>query len=209
MKENYFMRKRLSLLFALIGWFAVIAQYCLMLENRVAAIPETTLRFFSFFTITTNIMMAIYFTLQLVGKPTGILNKPGTLTAITVYITVVGLIYQFALRHIWHPRGLQQVVDELLHSVIPILVIIYWWLFEDKRDIKYIRALYWLVYPAIYLVFIMDRGYFTGFYPYPFVNVNELGIGKTVLNCTLMLLMFIAIAVMFITIGRAIAKKRL
>jgi hypothetical protein len=201
------MRKKLSFLFALIGWFAVITQFCLMMQNRVAPIPETTLRFFSFFTITTNIMVAIYFTMQLFGNTNGVLNKPGTLTAITVYITVVGLIYQFALRHVWHPKGLQMVVDELLHSIIPILVIIYWYLYEEKREIKYIRALKWLIYPAIYLVFIMDRGYFTGFYPYPFVNVNELGVGKTALHCGYMLLLFIALALLYIRIGKAIDKK--
>lgn len=202
------MRKKLALLFALIVWFALIAQFCLMMQNRVASIPETTLRFFSFFTITTNIMVAIYFTMQLLGNTNGILNKPGTLTAITVYITVVGLIYQIALRHTWHPTGLRMVVDELLHSVIPILVIIYWYLYEEKREIKYIRALKWLIYPAIYLVFIMDRAYFTGYYPYPFFNVNELGIGKTALHCGLMLLLFIALGFIYIRIGKAIDKKR-
>ena len=34
-----------------IGWFAIIAQFFLMLENRQADIPETIIRFFSFFTI--------------------------------------------------------------------------------------------------------------------------------------------------------------
>ena len=132
------MKNKLSHLFAVIAWFAVLTQYYLMMENRVFSMLETTIRFFSFFTILTNLLVAHYFSLSLVKKKEGylsIINKSGTLTAITIYITVVGLVYQILLRHIWDPKGMQRVVDELLHSVIPILVIIFWYLYEDKKII--------------------------------------------------------------------------
>ncbi|MGH2649177.1 MAG: Pr6Pr family membrane protein, partial [Ginsengibacter sp.] len=143
------MKKKLALLFALIGWFAVIAQYVLMIENRVTSVAETTIRFFSFFTILTNLLVALYFTLLFFTKNENskLIDKPGTLTAVTIYITMVGLVYQVALRHIWQPKGMQLIVNELLHSVIPVLVIIFWYLYETTRPIKYGQIPKWAIYP--------------------------------------------------------------
>ncbi|MBL7878732.1 MAG: Pr6Pr family membrane protein, partial [Chryseobacterium gambrini] len=50
---------------------------------------------------------------------------------------IVGLIYQFLLRSTWNPSGMQKLVDELLHSVIPLLVLIYWYWYENKNNLKY------------------------------------------------------------------------
>ena len=100
------MKKILTVIFAILGWFAVLMQYYLIVENRVASVGETTIRFFSFFTILTNVLVAIYFTFQVFRRAPGqahFLEKPGVLTALTVYITVVGLVYQVVLRYIWEP----------------------------------------------------------------------------------------------------------
>ena len=164
------MKKNIALIFAIIAWFAVITQFYLMMENRVASVPETIIRFFSFFTILTNTLVAVYFTvLSLAKNQKGFWQQPGTLTAITVYILVVGLVYQLVLRQIWEPEGMQKVVDELLHSVNPVLVLIFWFIYEKKNNIRWSQLPYWLLYPLIYLVYILVRGHLSGFYPYPFV----------------------------------------
>ncbi|MFC3161459.1 hypothetical protein ACFOEQ_26135 [Chryseobacterium arachidis] len=63
------MKKILALIFALIGWFAVIMQYQLMLEDSKFTFLEMTIQFFSYFTILTNIIVAVYFTSQLGKNP--------------------------------------------------------------------------------------------------------------------------------------------
>ncbi|WP_009036052.1 Pr6Pr family membrane protein [Indibacter alkaliphilus] len=93
------MKNKLSAILCILVWIAVVLQYYLMLENRVVGILETTIRFFSFFTILTNALVAVYFTVQAKAgntNPQSFWNKPGTLTAITLYILVVGLVYQIA-----------------------------------------------------------------------------------------------------------------
>lgn len=202
------MKKILSLLFAFIGWFAIIAQYFLMIENRETSIAETTINFFSFFTILTNIIVAIYFTWLYFNKnKSSLINKPGTLTAITVYITVVGFIYQVTLRHLWQPHGLQLIVDELLHTIIPILVIIFWYLYETTMPVKYIQILKWAIYPLLYLFYILIRGGLTGLYPYPFIDVTNLGITKALINAGFLLLLFIVISCLFIFVGKVFIKR--
>jgi len=204
------MKQKIAAVFALIGWFAVIAQYFLMVENRVASLQETTIRFFSFFTILTNSLVAFYFTCIVFYKKqeTKLIGKPGTLSAITIYILMVGLVYQFVLRQIWHPEGLQKIVDELLHSVIPILVLVFWYLYESNHSIKYSQILKWTIYPLIYLVYVLVRGSFSNFYPYPFVNVTTLGINNVLINSGTLVVIFILMSVLIVFIGKLIIKRK-
>lgn len=197
------MKRKLSIAFALIAWFAVIVQFYLMMENRVASVPETIIRFFSFFTILTNTLVAIYFTSQSRKEnPTSFFGKAGRLTAITVYILVVGLIYQLILRQVWEPTGMQKIVDELLHSVTPVITLIYWFLYEKKRQVNWSQIPYWLIYPAIYLIYVLIRGHISSFYPYPFVNVTEIGYQQTLINSLGVLILFVILSSGMILIGK-------
>jgi hypothetical protein len=197
------MKRSLSALFAGLGWFAVITQYVLMLQNATAPLFETTVRFLSFFTILTNTLLAAYYTIISVSSESTKINRPGTLTALTVYITIVGLVYQVMLRHIWSPQGLQRVVDELLHSVIPLCTIVYWILFEKKDEVRYSQISSWLIYPAVYFIYILIRGFVSDFYPYPFVDVNVLGYTKVIINAFTILFVFVLTSVIFVRSRKA------
>ncbi|EJL72718.1 Pr6Pr family membrane protein [Chryseobacterium populi] len=200
------MKKILSLIFCLIGWFALIAQYYLLLENNINSFWESTVRFFSFFTILTNLIVAVYFTVQALKPQSKKDTDPGILTSITLYICIVGIIYQVILRSTWNPQGLQKLVDELLHSVIPVLTIIYWYLYENKSSLNYKQILKWAVYPLLYFIFIIIRGSFSGFYPYPFVDVNIIGFTQVLMNAFWVLVFFAGLSVIFILIGKALKK---
>lgn len=193
------------------GWLALILQFYLIIANRTASIPETIIRFFSFFTILTNILTALCFTYMLLKPVSGLGNfftRAATLTAITVYITVVGLIYNVVLRFLWSPKGLQFPVDELLHSVIPVLFILYWLLFVPKQALKWKEIFRWMIYPALYCIFILIRGAIAGFYPYPFIDVNQLGYTKVVYNTGAMVLVFLVISSLFVGIAKIISREQ-
>lgn len=195
----------LSSIFALIGWFAVITQYYLMVKGNQISFEEATIRFFSYFTILTNLLVAVYFTFQTFSS-FSIIKKSGMLTAITIYILIVGFIYQIILRSTWNPTGLQRLVDELLHTIIPILVLIYWYNFENKRDLSYKQIPSWAIYPLLYLFYILIRGHFSDFYPYPFVNVTDLGYSQVFINSFWILVFFIGLSMLFIRIGKTLSK---
>jgi hypothetical protein len=194
------MKKSIALIFALAGWYCVVAQYFLMLDDRLVDIPETTVRFFSYFTILTNILVAIYFTAVVIRRKSRKrpFSSAGAFTAITGYITIVFLIYQIALRHLWQPEGLQWVVNELLHTVIPIAVIIYWYFNESSLPIRFQQIGVWLLYPLGYLIFILVRGRLSGFYPYPFVNVPALGLLRVLLNSAGLIVLYILLSALYI-----------
>lgn len=187
------------------GWFALIAQFYLIIENRTASVTETIIRYFSFYTILTNILVSISTTVLLIGKPGGIYNfftKPATQTAILVYITIVGVVYNVILRSLWQPTGMQKMVDEVLHTIVPLLYIIFWIAWTDKRSLKWKNIPVWLLYPAAYAIYTLIRGAIVQFYPYPFMNVTELGYGQVLINSAMLVLVFLLFSAVPVMIGR-------
>ncbi|MBP6022433.1 Pr6Pr family membrane protein [Ferruginibacter sp.] len=195
---------------AVIGWIALILQLYLIIVNRTASIPETLLRYFGFFTILTNILVAVSLTMVYIkgiSENGHFLTRPKTLTATAVYITIVGLIYNVILRFQWAPQGLAKLVDELLHSVIPVLFIFFWVKFVPKQNIQWKNILPWLIYPLVYLGYTLLRGSFAAWYPYPFINVTDLGYGKVLMNSVMVTVAFVVIAVLFAGIAKAMSKR--
>ena len=88
-------------------------------------------------------------------------------------------------------RGLQKVVDELLHTVIPILCLIFWWNYVRSQKLVWGNAYAWLIYPLLYILCILIRGAASGFYPYPFINVVALGHEKVLINSGLLAAVFL------------------
>jgi len=192
------------------GWVALIGQFYLILENRVASIPETIVRFFGFFTILSNILVTVAATVLLLEKPAGWLrffSKASTLAAIGVYIFVVGLVYNTVLRFQWKFEGLGALINELLHAVMPVAYIVYWIFFAHKKTLPAKTIGYWLIFPALYLVFVLLRGPVAHFYPYPFMNVDKFGYAQVALNSLGVLLAFIGASVVFIWGGNKLSKK--
>ncbi len=204
-------KNNLLLLGSIIGWFAVITQYVLMLNVSLETTAETTIRFFSYFTILSNTLVAVYFTVMWLKKPSLLLlrlQKPGILTAVTLYISIVGLVYQLVLRSIWSPTGMQKLVDELLHSVMPLFVIVFWYLYENHKTTSWKSFPKWLIFPSLYLVYILIRGHFSNYYPYPFMDVTQLGLNQVLLNSGVLVLVFLAVAFGFVGISSLLSKKQ-
>lgn len=81
-----------------------------------------------------------------------------------------------------------------VHGLIPILFLIDWYMFDPKKCFKSKDVLLWTIYPLIYMVFIVIRGYsgekiFNGdAYPYPFLNPTTMGGITNVVLCILVIL---------------------
>ncbi|GAC1451576.1 MAG: Pr6Pr family membrane protein [Chitinophagaceae bacterium] len=193
-----------------IGWFALIAQFYINVTQKALPVPEMIVRYFSYFTIQTNLLITICYTILLfsAGSAAGkFFSRQQTLAAITVYIVIVGLIYNMILRFLWNPAGLQKLVDELLHAVIPVLALIYWLVFTAKNKLQWKSILPWLIYPFAYIIYILIRGSISGFYPYPFINTTQLGLNKVLVNSVAIAAMFIFMSLALVAIGKSMNKK--
>lgn len=201
------------IIIAIIAWLALGFQLYILIKNAEIndlTRLEATGRFFGYFTILTNLLVAVCLS-SLLLKPGSSLgrffSRPSTIAAIALYIFIVGLVYNTILRFIWEPSGLQKWVDEALHVIIPLLFVIFWLLFIPKGSLKWIHPFRWLIYPAIYLVYALLRGALSGFYAYPFINVKELGYNRVLLNSAGLMLVFIIIGFLFVGIDKLLSRS--
>lgn len=198
------------ILIAITGWFALIAQLYLIIINRQVSVPEVIVRYFTFYTILTNILIAVACTVLLLKPVSGwgaFFSRQTTLTAIAVNITIVGATYNIILRFLWNPQGLQFVVDELLHLIIPVAFILFWLIFVPKGGLKWTSIFPWMIYPLVYLAVVLMRGAFSGYYPYPFLDVTNIGYAQTLINAGGITVAFVLVALLFVAIGKMMGKK--
>lgn len=203
--RNYFL-----IILAAIGWIAIILQLYLLLKNRKLDVLPTIIQFFSYFTILTNLLVALYSSCILISPRSDLgkwFSRPATATALTVYITIVGVVYNIILRFLWAPQGLQRFVDEALHSLIPILCIIHWLVWVPKQSLEWKNAFPWLVYPLAYFTYILIRGVFSSLYPYPFIDVTVLGFSKVLINSLGLSFVFLVVGLLYVGIGKLITAK--
>src|ERR1700748_107655 len=96
---------------ALVGWASVALQLFLFLDNRTAPPVTALLRFFTYFTILSNLLAAIMFTVLAVYRYDHLLSSPGGITAVTAYMIVVGIIYNVFLRGLVNLDDLDALVN--------------------------------------------------------------------------------------------------
>jgi hypothetical protein len=83
------------------------------------------------------------------------------------------------------------------------------WLFlVPMETLKLKDGLVWLAFPIIYLIWTFIHGAYSGIYPYPFLNVGELGIARVLLNEAGLLALFLILGLLLVTRGRLIDKAR-
>jgi polyferredoxin len=111
------------------------------------------------------------------------------------------------LRSLWQPQGLQKIVDEMLHTVIPIAYVAYWFFYTNKQTITWKNCFRWLIYPLVYLIVILVVGSFSKYYPYPFVDVIVLGFEKVLFNSILLTLFFVFVSLLFVGVAKLKTRK--
>ena len=186
---------------ALVGLFALIAQYYVNYDLKTVSTAEYTLRYFSFFTILTNIMVVATYIAIAVGAKT-FLTRTKSITAVTLYIVMVGIIYNTVLRNLVDLQGIPLLVDRLLHSVIPVSLLIFWMFIVPREGLQWNYAISYLWYPVCYFIYVIILGEKTGFYPYPFANVEKLGYPRAIMNGVSICVGFLVAAFLFIAVGR-------
>ena len=218
------MRKKvLGTLLVLVGLFGFV-----LLVYRVAAyqfeydavsspVDYGRWNFFSYFTIQSNIAGYIY--LVLVGlafcgvqKVEAAAYNPLFGAFVTTYVVMAGLVFCAGLPLGMSPafewdtwaHGVYSFMQIFYHMVMPVIVLVLWFLPVSQKPIPYSKSWLFYIYPFAYSVFSILRGTFGGmhYYPYPFYNAEffdgswALMIGGLVVGC----LIFVAAGLLFIWI---------
>jgi hypothetical protein len=194
---------------ALVGLFGLVLQYYLLLEaTKDLSLGRSTLRFFSYFTIQANILVVLMLmAFALRPKIEEWAVHPFERSAIASYIVVVALVYVTTLRELWSPQGAQWLADVLLHYVMPLAYLAFWLVVMRKAGLRWYDPLLWLIYPVFYLGFVLVHGRFTGFFPYPFIDVGKLGYGTMMLNAIGIAAAFVASGYVILVVSRLLARR--
>ncbi|EJQ51350.1 Uncharacterized protein BWINRASL_02574 [Bacillus mycoides] len=168
------------LLLSLLAFSALITQFV----TRAQVKPFNPVNFFSYFTIESNILVAVILLLSSLGTATfGRSEQFGVLRgAATVYILTTGLIYFLLLRGL--EESLQTPipwVNTVLHYIMPLAMILDWVINPPTKTITWKQATSWLIFPILYVIYSLIRGPFVNWYPYPFLDPRIGGYGKVLL----------------------------
>jgi hypothetical protein len=193
-------------LIALAAFGGLGIQLWILLESPDFASPlAAAWRFLAFFTILTNLMVAIVSAVSAIAPSSAsgrLLAGANTRAGVVLYIGLVGIIYHLLLSGLWDPQGWQKIADLLLHTATPVMMAIAWLFFDAKKDLTLKALPQIIVYPVAYTVYAMIRGAADGFYPYPFIDVAELGYARVLMNVVGLTAAFLFAGGLLILIGK-------
>jgi hypothetical protein len=159
-------------------------------------IPTRMIQTLSFFTIQSNILVLIV-AVTLVIDP----DRDGRLWRILrldalLGITITGLVFDLVLIHYVHPSGWQLVATIGFHYIAPWATVLGWLLFGPRPRLD-LRTIGWaFAWPTAWIVYTFVRGRLVDWYPYPFLDVQQIGYLKA-FGSTLVIL---AIAVLLVAL---------
>lgn len=186
------------------AWAALGIQ-CVATRALTSSLPETLWVVSAYFTILTNLLVAIVFTAIAAGRTP--LRRPSILAGTTLSILLVGVIYALLLHGLLELSGGSAVANVLLHMVTPVLVPIFWLAFASKGALSWRDPLLWAIYPLAYLAYGLTRGAATGKYAYPFMDVPAIGWPRTALNALVIAVGFMLSGFALVWIDRRIGSR--
>lgn len=201
-------------LVALAAWLGLAIQFYVTQTHpnlQDVSVFERSVRFFEYFTIFTNLLVAVSLTVPLLTPAKGIgrlFSGASVKTAVAVYIALVGIVYNVVLQGLHDFSGAAFVADLLTHDVVPLIYVIYWLILVPKGEVTWTMPLMWLVYPLVYLPYVLIRGSFTSRYPYPFLNVSDLGLPAVLVNTVVLTIVFLLLGELFVAADKIIARLR-
>jgi len=138
--------------------------------------------------------------------------------AVMLAITVTMLIYLVVLVPISFQQAGDYVpfslTDNLIHIITPCLLILDWLLFSPKGSFRWSDPLLWALIPIAYLAFAFTYGglggeFYPGArYPYPFMNIEALGLSGVALWLAGLAVALIAVGYVYVAADRVMGRDR-
>ena len=162
-------------------------------DGTVASAPVRVIRFFSYFTIQSNLLaMVTAATLVLRPDRDGRWWRIARIAAL-VGMTVTFFVYYIALRPLLDLHGMGKATDIGFHYVAPLMTAGGWLLFGPRPRIDPGSLVRHLVWPVAYLAYILVFGAITSWYPYPFIDADDLGYATALFHALLVTVLLLAV----------------
>ena len=144
-----------------------------------------------------------YVTINPIVKFTGVMS-----------ILLTGIVYNVMLAPTYEPIESFQPNSVILHVILPIMFVVDWFLFYERKNLKWFYPLLTTISPLGYIAFIYIRAAILGYdtqnhliYPYFFLDIETEGIAGAVKWILLLTVAFVAMAYILFGVDRIMAKK--
>lgn len=164
--------------------------------------------YFTYFTILSNILVAVILTMMFLRPQRDSFVWRVLRLDTILMITVTGIVYNAILAANAHNVGWGIVANSLEHQLTPIVTVLVWLLVGPHGWINLKTCLAALIIPIIWLIYALIRGAIIGAYPYPFLDVVELGYGQVFINVGGVVIFAFVLMAIFWGIDRLIVKFR-
>jgi hypothetical protein len=160
-------------------------------------IPVRMVQTFSFFTIQSNLLVLIAaITLVIDPSRDGRVWRVLRLDAL-LGIVITGLVFDLVLIRYVHPSGWQLVATIGFHYIAPWVTLLGWLLFGPRPRIDRLTKLWAFAWPTAWIVYTFVHGALSDWYPYPFMDVHEIGYAVALRNTGIIVVIAVVLVAVF------------
>lgn len=186
------------LLFGVVALIAVIAHYF--------HVEDPWGNWISTFTVQGNVLTGVVLVAgALLGANTITSSTWDKIRGATVmYMVLIFFVYGFLINGFDNPFNTDRHwTHTVLHQLMPLVAVLDAVIRPFVHRLDWRVPLQWMVYPLLYLAYSLVRGAIVGWYPYDFINPNEVGgYSGVALYCVGITVAFLAVAVGIVAISR-------
>jgi len=188
------------------AWFGLVVQLAVVTGWR-DSVTEALGWMSLFYTSLGNLFVAVVFT----GIAAGSVRcaAPRLVGMALLSILLIGGVYNTLLLGLLHPRGWHRVSTVMLHDVTPLTVATFWMLFMRKGTFRHRDPWLWVTLPLGYLAYALVRGFVGGRYPYPFLDLAELGAIGVLAYVVGIGAVFLAVGHLIVVLDQMLGRSRL
>ncbi len=190
------MKRKIALMIVILGSIGVLSTMIGSALDNPSTPLISALSTLRYFTIQSNLIVIIYFWLLFSLKLDKHKKFNDLLGGVTVYISITFMVFAIMLARTWSPDGISQLGNILNHYVVPLLTIGFLIWFRKLYNFQFRNIKYWIIYPILYVTFVLIHGAFTQDYLYPFFEIDVIGIDY-------FLLAFLSIVTLFFVLSTA------
>ncbi|MEU4716905.1 Pr6Pr family membrane protein [Micromonospora purpureochromogenes] len=204
-------RRRVAVAFRLAIVISVLAGIVL-----TALGPATVTGLLPYFTIQSNVAVGLFAGYAGWRAWRARPEPPSALKgAVALYITITGVVYHLVLANPASPFAMPQpdralgeaLGNQFLHTVVPLLAIADWALFDQRGRLRLRYAAWWLAFPLAYLGFALVRGLVVHRYPYPFIDAGQLGYAGVSVSAVFFAFAFWLLGLLFVGVDRGLSRR--
>ncbi|SEB93909.1 hypothetical protein SAMN04489844_1364 [Nocardioides exalbidus] len=201
--------RTVHLVVAVLAWGAVLFQLVLvlagsdvLLEDDPPGMGERIYRFFAYFTIQSNLLVAIPSTVLVLRPDVDSRWWRVARLAGLIGISVTGLVHFFLLRPLLHLDGSDWVADKWLHMLVPVVAVAAWAWVGPRPRASARDAAYAIVWPILWTAWTLVFAEIDGWVPYPFMDADKDGWGPVVVVCAGITVLFVGFFALYVWLDK-------